>query len=90
MNSLYPILSENLAFHKPAYQLHPIMGSRESQAEVAVDGLKNNTGVLGEQCVTSERGKYIALWWVNLTRTSSIHHITIYYVTGRMQWGMLH
>nr|XP_022306762.1 uncharacterized protein LOC111113083 [Crassostrea virginica] len=78
---------ENLAVHKPAFQLHPYRGSNGSQADAAVDGLKNKTDVWGDQCVVSEKGKQIALWWVNLTRISSIHHIVIYYVTGRMQWG---
>nr|XP_022310033.1 multiple epidermal growth factor-like domains protein 11 isoform X2 [Crassostrea virginica] len=78
---------ENLALHKPAYQLHPYKKSFVSQADAAVDGLKNNTDVWGDQCIISEKGKYIALWWVNLTSISSIHHITVYYVTGRKKWG---
>lgn len=85
---MYQLISENLALHKPAYQLHPYKGSNGSQADAAVDGLKNNTAVWGDQCVISEKGKDIAIWWVNLTRISSIHHVMIYYVTGRMQWGM--
>lgn len=86
---MHALIPENLALHKPAYQLHPYKKSYVSQAEAAVDGLKNNTEVWGNQCIISEKGKYTALWWVNLTRISSIHHITVYYVTGRKKWGML-
>lgn len=86
--NMHASITENLALHKPAYQLHPYKNSNESQADAAVDGLKNNTAVWGNQCVISEKGKYSALWWVNLTRISSIHHIKVYYVTGRTKWGM--
>ena len=79
---------ENLALHKPAYQLNPEPGLNVSQAGAAVDGLKDNTYIWGDQCVVSENGKTIALWRVDLTRISSIHHIVIYYVTGRRMWGM--
>lgn len=86
--NMHAFITENLALHKPAYQLYPYKKSYESQADAAVDGLKNNTAVWGDQCVISEKGKYVAIWWVNLTRISSIHHITVYYVTGRKKWGM--
>ena len=79
------MLSENLAVHKPTYQLYP---HPNSNAGAAVDGLKDNTNVWGEQCVFSANGKNISLWWVDLKRISSIHHITVYYVTGRKDWGM--
>ena len=79
---------ENLAIHKPAYQLNPEPGLNVSQAGAAVDGLKDYTYIWGDQCVISENGYKVALWWVNLTRVSSIHNIRIYYVTGRRIWGM--
>ena len=79
------MLSENLAVHKPAYQLYP---HPNSNAGAAVDGLKDTTQIWGEQCVFSANGKNISLWWVDLKRISSIHHITVYYVTGRKDWGM--
>ena len=79
---------ENLALYKPAYQLNPEPGLNVSQAGAAVDGLKDNTYIWGDQCVVSENGYKVALWWVNLTRVSSIHNIRIYYVTGRRIWGM--
>ena len=79
------MLSENLAVHKPAYQLNP---HPNSTAGAAVDGLKNNTQVWAKQCVLSADGKNISLWWVDLKRISSIHHITVYYMTGKYDWGM--
>lgn len=82
------LILENLAIHKPAYQLNPEPGLNVSQANAAVDGLKDNTYIWGDQCVVSENGNQVALWWVNLTRVSSIHDIRIYYVTGRRIWGM--
>ena len=85
---MHAFIPENLALHKQAYQLYPYKKSYESQAGAAVDGFKNNTSVWGNHCVISEKGKKVAIWWVNLTRISSIHHITVHYMTGRKKWGM--
>nr|XP_022308872.1 uncharacterized protein LOC111114722 isoform X2 [Crassostrea virginica] len=79
----------NLAFHKPAYQEYRISGQLEklSQASNAVDGLKSDLEIWGGECVISENAKRTATWWVNLTRILSIHHITIYYRTGNIEWA---
>ena len=88
MTYLGMLITENLAIHKPAFQLNPELDRNGSQANAAVDGLYDDTSIWGEQCVVSKNGNQVALWWVNLTRISSIHHIQIYYVTGRKMWGM--
>lgn len=69
----------NIALHKPAYQLHPYQDA-QYHASNAVDGLKSDLSVFGDECVESE-GDQIAIWWVNLTSIQSIHHITIYFRT---------
>ena len=68
---------ENLALNKPTFQ------KNLAEALVAVDGLKKNDG----QCVHSDEREQIATLWINLTRIASIHHITVYYRTGKTKWG---
>ena len=89
MVNLNILILENLAIHNPAFQMNPEPGLNVSRANAGVDGLKDNTDIWGDQCVVSGNGNKVALWWVNLIRISSIHHIDIYYVTGRKKWGML-
>ena len=75
---------------KPTYQLHRYVGLPESLtgASNAVDGLRTNLSVWSGQCAISENRKQTATWWVNLTSILSIHHVTIYYRTGNVPWGM--
>ena len=47
-----------------------------------------NVSVSEEHCILSDERQETATWWVNLTRISSIHHITTYYMTGTTEWGM--
>ena len=68
---------ENFAINKPAFQKNLV------DALVAVDGLKKNDS----QCVHSDEREQIATLWINLTRITSIHHITVYYRTGKTKWG---
>ena len=83
-------IKENLALHKPVYQNHPYQGDvlDSVNASDVVDGKTFNMSAPGEHCVISEEREETATWWVNLTRISSIHHITIYYMTGTTEWGM--
>ena len=83
------ILIVNLAFNKPTYQEYRYMGVSENmtQSSNAVDGLKSNLSVWGEQCVISDVHKRTATWWVNLTKIHSIHQIIIYYRTENGDWG---
>ena len=83
-------IKENLAFHKPAYQHHPYQGDflDSANARNAVDGKTLNLNVSEEDCVLSDERQENATLWVNLTRICSIHHITIYYMTGTKKWGM--
>ena len=85
-------ISENIALHKPTYQQHPYRGSIERElvnSSNAVDGLRSDLSFKGGQCVLSDNEKQTATWWVNLTSILSIHHITIYYRTGNLPWGMV-
>lgn len=81
---------ENLALHKPAYQQYPYLGdvSESVNASDAVNGVTTYLNASEENCVLSDERQETATWWVNLTRISSIHHITIYYMTGKTEWGM--
>nr|XP_022308884.1 cell death abnormality protein 1-like isoform X1 [Crassostrea virginica] len=83
------IAYDNVALNKPTYQQHRYFGLSEDlvNANNAVDGLKSNLSVWGGQCVISGNKMQTATWWVNLTSILSIHHITIYYRTGNVEWG---
>ena len=82
---------DNVALNKSAHQDFPYarFDKQFVQASNAVDGLRTNLSWQGAQCVISENNKKTATWWVNLTSILSIHHITIYYRTGNVQWGEL-
>ena len=83
---------DNLALKKSAFQQHPYRGLSQDlvDANNAVDGLKSNLSVWGGQCTLklSDNLQTTATWWVNLASIVSIHHITIYYMTGNEAWGM--
>lgn len=82
---------ENIALHKNATQLHPHDNPSVSAAIVdasnAVDGLKSDLSIFGEQCVVSADFQNEALWRVDLGEVLGIHHITIYYRTDNIHWG---
>lgn len=82
---------ENIALHKNATQLHPYDNPFVSAAIVdasnAVDGLKSDLSIFGEQCVVSAENQNEALWRVDLGSILGIHHITIYYRTDHAPWG---
>lgn len=84
------IFTENLALYKPAYQQNPYKGhlSYITNASDAVNGLTLNLNDSGDHCILSAERERTATWWVNLTSILSIHHITIYYMTGRTEWGI--
>ena len=81
---------DNLALKKSAFQQHPYRGLSQYlvDANNAIDGLKSNLSVWGGQCTLSDNLQTTATWWVNLASIVSIHHITIYYMTGNEAWGM--
>lgn len=68
----------NVALNKPAYQLYP---QDEYDASNAVDGRTSNQTIDISPCAVSLYSTN-AIWWVNLTIISSIHHITIYFLTN--------
>ncbi|XP_065928041.1 multiple epidermal growth factor-like domains protein 10 [Magallana gigas] len=73
----------NVALNKPAHQLYPYRsGDDRCDASNAVDGRKSDLNLWGGQCAVSADYKQTATWWVNLTSTHSIHHITIYFLTN--------
>nr|XP_022310034.1 neurogenic locus Notch protein-like [Crassostrea virginica] len=80
---------ENLALHKPTHQHHPYQGDSLDRVNASdvVDGMTLNVSVSEEHCILSDERQETATWWVNLTRISSIHHITTYYMTGTTEWG---
>ncbi|XP_052694213.1 uncharacterized protein LOC128172455 [Crassostrea angulata] len=78
---------ENVALHKPAFQLHPYdRNNKTFDATNAVDGLKSDLSWTGGQCAVSALGKEIAAWWVNLGRLHIIDHITVYFKTNNGIW----
>ncbi|XP_078328129.1 uncharacterized protein LOC111116105 [Crassostrea virginica] len=74
---------ENLALKKPTYQQYALTGYNSPlyDASNAVDGLKSDLTYYGGQCVYFGGGLTVTCW-VNLTSIHSIHHVTIYYITG--------
>nr|XP_022308875.1 protein draper-like isoform X1 [Crassostrea virginica] len=81
--------TQNIAVNKTAYLEYRFLGLSKdlTGARNAVDGLKTDLSVQGGQCVISENEMQTATWWVNLAKIHSIHHITIYYRTGNVEWG---
>lgn len=84
------IFTVNIAHNKPAYQQYQYRpGDNIYDASNAVDGRKSDLRLGGGQCASSEP-RHTATWWVNLTSIQSIHHITMFYVTGNNNsWGMV-
>lgn len=85
----YRILStENIALWKETYQQYPLNNNPYYyDSSNAVDGLKSDLSSSGGQCVYSS-DQNTATWWVNLLGIASIHHVTIYFLTGNYPWGM--
>lgn len=81
---------DNVAYKKPAFQQERYAGLAETYTDAnnAVDGLKSDLSIWGEQCVQSENNRRTATWWVNLKSIFSIYYITIYYRTENSPWGM--
>lgn len=82
---------ENVALHKSAWQLHPYENPRSRDllnASNAVDGLKSNLSFSGGQCTQSRNYEYEAIWRVDLGVVLGINHITLYYKTDNVAWGL--
>lgn len=77
----------NIALNKPAHQLYPILGNDTFDASNAVDGWKSDLLYNGGQCAVSHNNETATLW-VDLNDVYSIHHITIYFKTDNVRWGM--
>ncbi|XP_078328924.1 uncharacterized protein LOC111115260 isoform X3 [Crassostrea virginica] len=75
---------ENIALHKPAWQLHPYKND-EFNASLAVDGQKKTLSQWGGECVASDFGRTTE-WRVDLNGIRSIHHIVIQYVQIKPVW----
>ena len=83
-------LTDNIALMKETYQEYPNLNTNPVNIDSsnAVDGLKSDLSIHGGQCAYSSNYKETATWWVNLHGIASIHHITIYFMTGNSQRGM--
>lgn len=57
-------------------------------ASKAVDGLKTNRSFSGGQCTQSGNNQYEAIWRVDLGAVLGINHITLYYKTDNVAWGL--
>ncbi|XP_078328959.1 uncharacterized protein LOC111115266 isoform X1 [Crassostrea virginica] len=75
---------ENVALHKPAWQLHPYKDEKFN-ASLAVDGQKKILSQWGGECVASDYGR-TAEWRVDLHGIRNIHHIVIQYVQNKPVW----
>lgn len=76
---------------KSAWQLHPyenIYYRVFLNASNAVDGLKTNLSFFGGQCTQSANQQYEAIWRVDLGAVLGINHITLYYKTDNVAWGL--
>lgn len=79
----------NVALNKPAYQENAFFqNSNVGDASNAVDGKRSNLTRNGGQCVVSA-GRETTTWWVNLTSTHNIQHISIYFMTDNKPWGIV-
>lgn len=87
---LMHIFAVNVALDKPAYMQYQYKpGDNRYDASNAVDGQKSNLSFNGGQCSSSVAGKQTATWWVNLTKIYNIHHIRIYFLKSKYEWGMV-
>lgn len=82
-------LTENLALNKLTWQSNP--SGSYGTANRAVDGLKSDLTLFGGQCAASEFPGYrTAEWRVDLGKITSIHHISIQYLTENLPWGSIY
>lgn len=87
---LMHIFAVNVALDKPAYMQYQYKpGDNRYDASNAVDGQKSNLSFNGGQCSSSVASKQTATWWVNLTKIYNIHHIRIYFLKSKYEWGMV-
>ena len=82
MDNIFNLLTENIALNKEAWQSSGMYRALNGShwyylgAHHAVDGLKDNLTLGGEQCAVSFLGP-TAEWRVDLDGILSIHHIFI-------------
>lgn len=85
-------MAVNIALNKPAFQQFPYISKNGTDdkfhARNAVDGRRSDLRWDGGQCSFSN-GDQTATWWVNLTSVHSIYHITIYFMTDNIAWGII-
>ena len=72
---------ENVALHKPTWQMRPHRRS-EFNSSLAVDGQRSDLSLFGGDCVASGNG-ITAEWRVDLESVLSIHHIVVQYTQGK-------
>jgi hypothetical protein len=80
---------ENIALNKPTWQSNQYnQGDDRFDVSNAVDGLKSNLSWSGGQCAVSRDKQQTATWKVDLGDILSIRHITIYYRTDNVAFGL--
>jgi hypothetical protein len=81
--------TDNLALNKPAWQRSQFNpGEDRFNASNAVDGRRSDLSALGGQCAISSAIQQTAIWRVDLKDILSIRHITVYYRTDNVPWGL--
>lgn len=78
---------ENLALHRPTFELYPLSSTNPSGK--LVDGMKSNLAYAGGQCTATLENKEIAMWRVDLERISQVERIVVYARTDNKKWGNL-
>ena len=73
-----------MALRRPVWEDRPWPDKQDWRGDKAVDGLYDNRGALGGQCVISEIFARTATWKVDLEGVVSISHIDIYYRTDNL------
>jgi hypothetical protein len=90
LKTLYcSVFVENIALNKLTWQQTQFrLGHQQFHSSNAVDGLRSDLSIWGGQCAISNTHQRTATWNVDLGEIYTIRHITIFYRTDNVAFGL--